>query len=140
MGRIAERRARTAAVRALGGDLVQRHQGAQQRLKNVANLLGEALPSTLSATHLRVQSRFRSIGLLLSNAKASFDAFDSRLRALAGSITELDQRLRQYGEETARIRANLCAHLAGAIADTWGDEPHPSGVYPVYPGGRRWRT
>ena len=73
------------------------------------------------------------LGLLLSNTKASYDAFDSRLRALAGSITELDQRLRQYGDETAPIRANLRAYLAGAIADTWRDEPHPSGVYPVYP-------
>jgi hypothetical protein len=73
------------------------------------------------------------LGLLLSNAKASYDAFDGRLRVLAGSITELDQRLRQYGDETAPIRANLRAYLAAAIADTWRDEPRPDGVYPVYP-------
>ncbi len=73
------------------------------------------------------------LGLLLSEAKSSYDAFDNRLRALAGSITELDQRLRQYGDETAPIRANLRAYLAGAIADTWRDEPRPYGVYPVYP-------
>ncbi len=65
------------------------------------------------------------LGLLLSSAKGSYDAFDNRLRALAGSITELDQRLRQYGDETAPIRANLRAYLAGAIADTWRDEPRP---------------
>ncbi len=67
MGRIAERRAQTAAVRELGGYLVQRHRLAEQRLQNVANLLGEALSNTLSATHLRVQNRFRSI------PEASFD-------------------------------------------------------------------
>lgn len=72
------------------------------------------------------------LGLLLSSAKGSYDAFDNRLRALAGSITELDQRLRQYGDETAPIRANLRAYLAGAIADSWRDEPRPYGVYPVY--------
>ncbi len=72
------------------------------------------------------------LGLLLSNAKASFDTFDNRLRVFTGSITELDQRLRQYGEETTPIRANLRAYLAGAIADTWHDEPRPYGVYPTY--------
>ena len=72
------------------------------------------------------------LGLLLSEAKSSYDGFDNRLRALAGAITELDQRLRQYGDETAPIRANLRAYLAGAIADTWRDEPRPAGVYPTY--------
>jgi putative membrane protein len=67
MGRIAERRAQTTRVRDLGDYLVQRHQQAQRRLENVANQLGEALSNKLSATHLRVQSRFRSI------AAASFD-------------------------------------------------------------------
>ena len=72
------------------------------------------------------------LGLLLSEAKSSYDGFDNRLRALAGAITELDQRLRQYGDETAPIRANLRTYLAGAIADTWRDEPRPAGVYPTY--------
>ena len=67
MGRIAERRAQNGKVRNLGDYLVQRHQQAQQRLENVANQLGEVLSNKLSATHLRVQSRFRSI------AEASFD-------------------------------------------------------------------
>ena len=67
MGRIAERRAQNDEVRNLGVYLVQRHQQAQQRLENVANQLGEVLSNKLSATHLRVQSRFRSI------AEASFD-------------------------------------------------------------------
>jgi putative membrane protein len=68
MGRIAERRAQNDQVRSFGDYLVQRHQQAQQRLENVANQLGEVFSNKLSATHLRVQSRFRSI------AAASFDS------------------------------------------------------------------
>jgi hypothetical protein len=68
MGRIAERRAQNHKVRNLGGYLVQRHRQAQQRLENVANQLREVLSNKLSATHLRVQSRFRSI------AATSFDS------------------------------------------------------------------
>jgi predicted outer membrane protein len=67
MGRIAERRAQAAAVREFGGYLVLRHRQGQLRLEIVANHLGVALSSKLSATHLRVQSRFRSI------PSASFD-------------------------------------------------------------------
>ena len=67
MGRIAERRAQAAALREFGGYLVQRHQQAQQRLDIVASRLGATPSSKLSATHLRVQSRFRSI------PSASFD-------------------------------------------------------------------
>jgi putative membrane protein len=68
MGRIAEQRAQTAKVRNLGGYLLERHRQALQRLENVANQLGEAFSNKLSATHLRVQSRFRSI------PRASFDS------------------------------------------------------------------
>ena len=100
--------------------------------------LGERQKSRETIVHLRlvisILVTFTAIvlGLLLSNAKASHDAFDSRLRALGGSVVELDRRLRQYGEETAPIRANLRAYLAGAIADTWRDEPRPYGVYPTF--------
>jgi hypothetical protein len=72
------------------------------------------------------------LGLLLSDVKSSYDAFDARLRAVAGDITELDQRLRQYGEETAPIRKMLRSYMAGVIADTWRGEPRPSGDYPLY--------
>ena len=72
------------------------------------------------------------LGLLLSDVKSSYDAFDARLRAVAGDITELDQRLRQCGEETAPIRKTLRSYMAGVIADTWPGEPRPSGDYPLY--------
>jgi hypothetical protein len=72
------------------------------------------------------------LGLLLSDVKSSYDAFDARLRAVAGDITELDQRLRQYGDETAPIRKILRSYMAGVIADTWRGETRPSGDYPLY--------
>ena len=61
MGGIAERRAQTAEVRALGSYLVERHREAEQRLREVAIRLNIPLSDKLSATHLRVQSRFSSI-------------------------------------------------------------------------------
>jgi hypothetical protein len=73
------------------------------------------------------------VGLVISNVKSSYDEFGSRLNAFAGDITELDVRLREYGEETAPIRAKLRAYLAAAIADTWRNEPAPSGAYPRFP-------
>ena len=87
MGRIAERRARTAQIRELGGYLVQRHRLAQQRLENVANQLGEAPSNALSATHLRVQSRFRSI------SESSFDSAFIR-----HEIGDYRYFLRHFGE------------------------------------------
>lgn len=100
--------------------------------------LGEPRKTHETANHLRLVVSILAIlaaivlGLLLSSAKASHDAFDTRLRALSGSIVEIDRRLRQYGEETAPIRANLRAYLAGAIADAWRDERRPDGAYPTF--------
>ena len=73
------------------------------------------------------------LGLLLSEVKGSYDTFDSRLRAFAGDLTNMDVRLREYGEEAAPIRMRLREYVAASIADTWRDEPPPSGVYPKFP-------
>lgn len=67
MGRLAERRAKTEAVRDLGAMLVQRHGRAQQQLTQVAAQLGVPLSTTLSEVHLRIQRRFATI------ARSSFD-------------------------------------------------------------------
>jgi hypothetical protein len=72
------------------------------------------------------------LGLLISNVKSSFDQFDSRLRGFAGDITELDVRLREFGDDAAPIRAQLRTYVAAAIADTWRNEPPPSGDYPKF--------
>jgi hypothetical protein len=73
------------------------------------------------------------LGLLISSVKSSYDQFDSRLSMFAADITELDVRLREYGEDAAPIRATLRTYVAAAIADTWRDEPPPSGDYPRFP-------
>jgi hypothetical protein len=76
------------------------------------------------------------LGLLISSVKSSYDQFESRLNALAGDITELDVRLREYGDDTLPIRAKLRTYVAAAIADTWRNETPPSGDYPLFPESR----
>ncbi|MDX8477912.1 DUF4142 domain-containing protein [Mesorhizobium sp. VK24D] len=61
MGRIAQRRAQTPAIRELGAYLTERHRQAESRLRLISNRLGVPLSNRLSATHLRVQRRFTSI-------------------------------------------------------------------------------
>jgi hypothetical protein len=70
------------------------------------------------------------LGLLTSSAKSRHDAQAAELESYSVDLVELDQRLRQYGPEALPIRALLRAYTAAAIADTWPDEPPPSGKYP----------
>ncbi len=72
------------------------------------------------------------LGLVLSNVKGSFNSFDGRLRAFAGDLSSLDIHLREYGDEAKPIRASLREYVAAAIADSWHDEPPPSGDYPKF--------
>jgi hypothetical protein len=111
-----------------------------------ASVFGVSLQSTLGEHHksretgdhvrliISILVTFTAVvlGLLISNVKASYDTFDSRLRAYTGGITELDIRLREFGDEAAPIRAKLRTYLAAAIADTWRNERPPSGVYPTF--------
>ncbi len=72
------------------------------------------------------------LSLLLSEVKTTFDTFDSRVRAFAGDLSNLDMHLREYGGEGKPIRATLREYVAAAIADSWPDEPAPSGAYPKF--------
>ena len=72
------------------------------------------------------------LSLVTSSVKLSFDSFDTRLRVFAGDITELDTRLREYGDDAMPIQMKLRAYVAAAIADTWRNEPRPSGAYPTF--------
>ena len=72
------------------------------------------------------------LSLLLSEVKGAFDTFEARLRAFAGDITNLDIHLREYGPAAEPIRATLRKYVAAAIADSWRDEPAPSGDYPRF--------
>jgi hypothetical protein len=72
------------------------------------------------------------LSLLLSEVKGSFDTFDSRMRAFAGDLSNLDLHLREYGEEAKPLRAILLEYVAAAVADSWRNEPPPSGDYPRF--------
>jgi hypothetical protein len=72
------------------------------------------------------------LGLLTSTVKSSFDLFDGRMRGYASDFIQLDQSLRDYGEAGDAIRPRLRTYVAAAIADTWRDEPAPSGDYPRF--------
>jgi hypothetical protein len=73
------------------------------------------------------------LSLLLSEVKGTFDTFDARLRAFAGDLVNLDIHLREYGPDAEPIRVTLRKYVAAAIADTWRDEPAPTGDYPRFP-------
>jgi hypothetical protein len=70
------------------------------------------------------------LGLVTSAAQDRFSKLEEGLRALSINITELDNRLRDYGGNTAKIRDDLRTYTKAAIASTWPDEPLPSGDYP----------
>ncbi len=71
------------------------------------------------------------LGLLTSTAKARFDRQTDVLRSYGINLIELDQGLRDYGPDAAAIRALIRSYTAGAIFDTWPEEPRPSGNYPI---------
>jgi hypothetical protein len=74
------------------------------------------------------------LSLMLSEVKGSFDTFDSRLRALAGDLSNLDIHLREYGPDAEPIRAMIRKYVAASIADSWRGEPPPSGDFPRFDG------
>ncbi len=74
------------------------------------------------------------LGLLVTSAKSRFDSYSKDLSAYSADLIELDHRLRVYGPEVEEIRKMLRAYTAAAIADTWPDEPLPSGTYPRFSG------
>jgi hypothetical protein len=72
------------------------------------------------------------LGLLTSSAKNRFDAQVDALASYSVSLIELDQRMREFGPETAPMRPELRSYVAAAIADTWPKEPPPTGNYPTF--------
>ena len=76
------------------------------------------------------------LGLLVTSAKDRFDSYSKELGAYSADLIELDHRLRVYGAEADHIRKMLRAYTAAAIADTWPDEPLPSGDYPRFTNDR----
>lgn len=75
------------------------------------------------------------LSLLTASAKSSFDTATNDMRAYAGDLIQLDQRLRDYGPDAAAARTLLRAYTASAIASTWPQEkPPPGNYYPHDPG------
>jgi hypothetical protein len=70
------------------------------------------------------------LGLLISSSETRFSAVEAELRGLSINITELDQRLREYGPAVDPLRADLILYTKSAIADTWPEETMPPGDYP----------
>jgi hypothetical protein len=75
------------------------------------------------------------LGLLTSSSKERYDDQRTALERYSVDLIELDQRLRQYGPDVTDIRGILRTYTAAAIADTWPNQPHPSGQYPSYQHG-----
>ena len=74
------------------------------------------------------------LSLMLSEVKGTFDTFDARLRSFAGDLSNLDIHLREYGLDAEPIRATIRKYVAAAIADSWRNEPAPSGDFPRFDG------
>ena len=72
------------------------------------------------------------LGLLVTSAKDRFDSYSQDLSAYSADLIELDHRLRVYGPDADEIRRKLRTYTAAAIADTWPEEPLPSGEYPRF--------
>jgi hypothetical protein len=71
------------------------------------------------------------LGLLTTSVKAGFDAAYNARGQYAAALAQMDGCLRDYGPETAPMRAELRSYAAAVIASTWPDEPPPKGV--TYP-------
>jgi hypothetical protein len=67
------------------------------------------------------------LGLLTASVKTSFDTTDAQMRSFAATLIQLDQALRVYGPETARLRDELRDYTALAIVNQWPHEhTHPT--------------
>lgn len=69
------------------------------------------------------------LGLLITSAKASFDAIDTDVRGYASDLIELHRMLNEYGPDTKPVQRALRSYTAAAIASTWTEEPSPPGDY-----------
>ena len=69
------------------------------------------------------------LGLLITSAKASFDAIDTDIRGYASDLIELRRMLNEYGSDTKPVQQALRIYTAAAIATTWSDERPPPGDY-----------
>ena len=73
------------------------------------------------------------LGLLTASVKHGYDSAAQDRQHYALQLTMLDQCLRDYGPDAAKIRVDIQSYTAAVIASTWPDEPPPTGVqYPDF--------
>ena len=72
------------------------------------------------------------LGLLVTSGKADFDDHNVIYRKYGIALIEFNQRLKYYGLQADAIRHELRSYTAAVFADTWSDEPRPTGDYPVH--------
>jgi hypothetical protein len=106
------------------GVLVQRNLPERHRTRETIDAIRLVISILLTFAAL-------VLGLLTSSAKTSFDEYANRMRAYGIDMIELDQRMREYGDATKPARALLRTYVAASLADTWPDEPKPTGDYPT---------
>jgi hypothetical protein len=96
-------------------------------------LVGMRIRRTLPGHHLDVDSRETIklatgligtmtalvLGLVVSSAKAAFDADDEAVKHSAATVLVLDRLLARYGPETEPIRLSLRDGVAARLASTW---------------------
>src|SRR4029077_17866510 len=69
--------------------------------------------------------------LLTAPVKHGHDSAPRHGQHYALQLTMLDQCLRDYGPDAAKIRVDIQSYTAAVIASTWPDAPPPTGVqYP----------
>lgn len=106
-----------------GGLVAQRHLREQHRSR-------ESVDSIRVVITLLVTFAALVLGLVISSAQNRLGTLQAGLRDLSTNITELDQRLREYGPQVDPLRADLILYTKAAIASTWPEEPLPEGAYP----------
>jgi hypothetical protein len=102
------------------------HRRLPERHRSAQSMALVQLAITLLVTFTAIV-----LGLLTTSVKAGFDAAYNARGEDAAQLAQMDRCLRDYGSETAPIRAQLKSYAAAVIASTWPDEPPPAGV--TYP-------
>ncbi len=99
--------------------LPEHHLTAESR--SVVNV-GVGLIATMTALVL---------GLVLSEAKTSFDAVDSAIKTSAIQVLTVDRLLARYGPETTAIRQRLRDGVAARMQVLWPQTSHPAKFDPL---------
>ena len=97
------------------GGLIRERLPAPHLSKESQDLvrLGMGLVATMTALLL---------GLVTASARSTFDAQDTAVKNGAANLLTLDRHMRQYGEETAPIRAALRETLGLRLQITWPEQ------------------